>query len=190
MVFCRTTGRFYKPCHRKLTKVTLSESLEEIGEYAFSNCTSLESIDFPSSLKRIYKSAFESTGLKEARLNEGLLYVSARVFSSCPNLTTIYLPKSLRWISWHHGDNAPVASNCDALEKIVVPEGFQSKIPKEAEESYIKERKLSSLFSGKKIAESVALQKELDAYPTLQCIWVGQFAPAKVQREFYSDIGF
>lgn len=172
--------------------MTLPEGLEIISSYAFAKCKSLESIDFPSSLKAIRKSAFEATGVKEARLNEGLSYLGSRAFSYCPNLTTIYLPKSLRWISNANSSyDRVVAGDCDALEKIVVPEGFKPRMPTPWEvSSSSKGTKISSLFTGKKIKESVALQKELDAYPALQWVWLGSMSPKSAQQEFYNDTGF
>jgi len=45
----------------KLTDVSLSKTVTEIGNMAFYGCTSLKNIHFPVSIRKIYKSAFTNT---------------------------------------------------------------------------------------------------------------------------------
>ncbi len=74
-----------------ITSVTLPSTLVEIEgvagqDGAFENCTSLVSVNFPSSLKKIGWSAFEKcTSLKNVQLNEGLEVIGARAFFGCTN---------------------------------------------------------------------------------------------------------
>ena len=49
---------FYINCCRKINSVTLSQSLEYIGSYAFYDCESLKSITIPASVTQIGKYAF------------------------------------------------------------------------------------------------------------------------------------
>ena len=57
----------------RIVSVTLPNSIEYIGEYAFSGCSSLSSINIPESVIRIEQGAF----------------------SNCPKLTSIDIPNSV-----------------------------------------------------------------------------------------------
>ena len=87
---------------KKIKSVTLNEGLEVIGNGAFAGITTLEKINFPSTLKQIDDMAFVKTSLKELQLNEGLQVIGKRAFSNCSSLQKINLPNSLTKIS----DNA------------------------------------------------------------------------------------
>lgn len=82
----------------ELTKLVLNEGLEIIGEGAFSGCTKLADIKFPSSLKRIEKGAFIKIEAKNITLNEGLEYLGQQSFANSANLETINFPSSLKEI--------------------------------------------------------------------------------------------
>lgn len=80
----------------------MNEGLEVIGNGAFAGVSTLEKINFPSTLKKIDDMAFVKTSLKELKLNEGLQVLGKRAFSNCSSLQKINLPNSLTKIS----DNA------------------------------------------------------------------------------------
>lgn len=87
---------------KKIKSVVLNEGLEVIGNGAFAGVSTLEKINFPSTLKKIDDMAFVKTSLKELKLNEGLQVLGKRAFSNCSSLQKINLPNSLTKIS----DNA------------------------------------------------------------------------------------
>lgn len=87
---------------KKIKSVVLNEGLEVIGNGAFAGITTLEKINFPSTLNKIDDMAFVKTSLKELQLNEGLQVIGKRAFSNCSSLQKINLPNSLTKIS----DNA------------------------------------------------------------------------------------
>ena len=87
---------------KKIKSVVLNEGMEIIGNGAFAGVTTLEKINFPSTLKKIDDMAFVKTSLKELKLNEGLQVIGKRAFSNCSSLQKINLPNSLTKIS----DNA------------------------------------------------------------------------------------
>ena len=69
---------------RDLREVVLNEGLVKIGNFAFDECRSLESITIPSSVKEICKLAFyKCYGLKEVVLNEGLKMIEMQAFERC-----------------------------------------------------------------------------------------------------------
>lgn len=74
---------------KSLNNVTAT-SLISIGESAFSNCTALESINFPSSLTTIGASAFQGSGLKTIDFanTSSLDSIGAWAFAQCKSLTT------------------------------------------------------------------------------------------------------
>ena len=78
---------------RALKTITLHEGITEIEPGAF--CESgLESIDFPSSLRRIERYAFRDTNLKTIKLvgdKDKRIYVEEYAFSECKALTSITL---------------------------------------------------------------------------------------------------
>lgn len=93
-------------------EVTLSESIEEIGEYAFIN-TSLTKITLNDNLKKIGKSAFDSClSLTEISLNKNLEEIGDFAFSSCTSLKKITVPKKVRFT----GDG--IFARCEELSEL------------------------------------------------------------------------
>ena len=79
-------------------EVTLSESVQEIGEYAFIN-TSVTKISLNDNLKKIGKSAFDSClNLEEITLNKNLEEIGDFAFSACTSLKEITIPKKVEFI--------------------------------------------------------------------------------------------
>ena len=102
-----------------LENIDLSTSnIENIQSSAFSQCTSLTSVKFPSSLRQIYGSAFsETTALQTVTFNDGLDGIGSSAFSSS-GLTTVTLPNSLTYL----GDYA--FSGCKDLASISIGTGI------------------------------------------------------------------
>lgn len=101
----------------KLTSVNI-ESVEQIGNYAFSECDGLESVTVGNGLKKIGESAFdECENLKTVILPDGLEEIGESAFYGCAGLKEIRLPDSVKKI----GSSA--FENCGSLEKIVIPKG-------------------------------------------------------------------
>lgn len=82
--------------------VKLPNSLLELGEGTFQNCTSLESVTLPPNLSRISDNCFKNcTSLREIILNDGLRTIGKSAFQNVA-ATKIIIPKSVRAID----DNA------------------------------------------------------------------------------------
>ena len=86
----------FKWCY-SLESIDLSNSsVETIGSYAFSNCTGIKSVKFPSSLRTIGAYAFEvCSELESISIPEGLETVGNGAFMQC-NLRTLSLPNSVK----------------------------------------------------------------------------------------------
>ena len=104
---------------RAITKVTLPDTIECIGEFAFFQCKSLTEINLPEKLTEISKGMLDITGLesiviggavkkiggvafwgcrdlKHIKLCEGVVEIDVGAFYNCTNLETIELPRSLK----------------------------------------------------------------------------------------------
>ena len=109
---------FYK--RSNLREVVFNEGLVKIGNFAFDECTSLESITIPSSVKEICKLAFfKCHSLKEVVLNEGLKKIGMQAFERCKPLQSITLPSSL--VEFGGG----AFSECTSLREVVLNEGLE-----------------------------------------------------------------
>lgn len=123
----------------ELKKVTLKNGVRSIGEDAFRDCSSLESVIFentvlekisdgafwgcsalssialPDSVTEIERNAFFETGLRNIQLPEKLTLIGAYAFCNCKNLEQVQLPSQLKEL----GDGA--FSSCENLAQIQLP---------------------------------------------------------------------
>ena len=76
-----------------LSDIELPETLKTIGYVSFHNCTSLISINLPSSLKKIDMMAFWKSGLTSITLPEGLEEIGEDAFTGT-RLTSVVVPAS------------------------------------------------------------------------------------------------
>ena len=98
-----------------LTNITISEGVTSIGEYAFFQCNNLTSITIPDSVTSIGDGAFQSCkALTEVNFgaDSQLTNIGNVAFSLCSNLTNITIPDSVTSI----GSSA--FYSCDALTEV------------------------------------------------------------------------
>ena len=108
---------------KQLSTVQLSNNLTKLGLHVFSDCTSLTSIRIPKSLETAYSSTWYPGGpfsgcvaLQSVELETGMTKIPGNLFDSCPGFTTITIPDTVTKI----GDSA--FSNCEKLESITIPD--------------------------------------------------------------------
>ena len=79
--------------NKKLKKLIIGNTLEEMGEYSFCGCENLEEIDFSNTiLKEISKRCFQSClSLKSINLPSSIKSIRDWAFPFCPNLESIIL---------------------------------------------------------------------------------------------------
>lgn len=123
----------------ELKKVTLKNGVRSIGEDAFRDCSSLESVIFentvlekisdgafwgcsalssialPDSVTEIESNAFFETGLRNIQLPEKLTLIGGGAFCNCKNLKQVQLPPQLKEL----GEGA--FFNCENLAQIQLP---------------------------------------------------------------------
>ena len=110
----------FRQC-RYLRVIVLNEGLEKIGNHAFTDCCSLQSISFPSTLTEVNDSAFKSCkSLREVVLNEGLKKIGEGVFCHCSSLESVVLPSTINVV----GTSA--FASCTSLREVVLNDGLRS----------------------------------------------------------------
>ena len=86
----------------KLESVIIPDSVDTIGEEAFSRCYYLTSVKLPKNLTRIWKFAFENCSISNLGLPDGLEIISDYAFWGNQKIPSIYIPKSV----WYIGEAA------------------------------------------------------------------------------------
>ncbi len=87
----------------------------DINGWAFLNCTTLQSVTFPSSLKKILTEAFRNTSLTSVVLPDGVTDLKTYAFADCTLLKDVTLSENLTNI----GANA--FHGCTAINALTIP---------------------------------------------------------------------
>ena len=76
--------------------MTIPNSVTSIGDYAFGQCTSLESVTIPNSVTSIGNEAFdECTSLTSVTIPNSVTSIGERAFEYCESLTSVTIPNSV-----------------------------------------------------------------------------------------------
>jgi len=106
---------FFKNCI-SLERITIPESVTEIGDYTFSGCSSLKEVNISAQAEKIGYYAFgDCTSLTEITVPDGVTYIGSYAFGGCTSLSSVKLPKNLKQIY-------DVFSGCSALTEITIPD--------------------------------------------------------------------
>ena len=105
---------------RAIRKVEIGSRVS-IGDYAFSDCTSLSSITIPNGVTSIGQSAFYNCfSLSSITIPDGVTSIGKYTFYDCYSLSNIAIPDSLISIGLHAFDY------CYFLSSITIPNGVTS----------------------------------------------------------------
>ena len=89
------------PAGKTSTSYSIPDGVKSISEFAFSDCTSLESITIPDSVTSIGESAFNScSSLESITIPYGVTSIGNYVFYDCTSLTGITIPNSVTEIKY------------------------------------------------------------------------------------------
>ena len=104
-----------------LDEIILPESLKNIGNNAFKGCTSLTNVDIPDSVTNIGNYAFEGcTQLEEIALSADLETIGEYAFKNCGRLSMADMPCGVKSIGYG------AFYNCGELRNIVIPDTIES----------------------------------------------------------------
>ncbi len=93
-------------------------SVTSIGRYAFSNCSSLQSITIPDQVTKIGEHAFaDCTALVDIDISDNVTHIGDGAFSGCTLLESFDIPAGVTEI----GSN--VFTRCTSLQSITIPVG-------------------------------------------------------------------
>lgn len=110
-------GGSYVGLNRKMTSITLPESITYIGYGAFHGCSLLKDIVIPNNVTDIQGEAFSGCrGLENISLSNRLKGISRMCFYKCIALSSISLPESVNYI----GNEA--FNGCSKLATINLPQ--------------------------------------------------------------------
>lgn len=114
-----TEGAF-KEC-TSLESIYIPDSVKIIEHDAFLYCKSLKSIYIPSSVKHLGNNAFYGcSALESVTIGEGITEISNSLFAECKNLKSITIPKSVNRI------NPGAFAECRRLKSVVIPTSVKS----------------------------------------------------------------
>ena len=100
-----------------LEEFTVPDGVTRIEGYAFDDVRNLKKVNFPESLEIIGEQAFTFSGLASVNIPKSVTYVGSNAFLGCRNLTEVEIPGTLKTL----GGSA--FSDCYNLEKVTVNEG-------------------------------------------------------------------
>ena len=104
-----------------ISSVEIGNSVTELPDYAFYNCSYLTSMAIPNSVTTIGNNAFANcTGLTSVTLPNSVTTIGNYAFYGCSGLTSVAIPNSVTTI----GNNA--FSNCYRLTSVAIPNSVTS----------------------------------------------------------------
>ena len=99
-----------------LTSLTLPSSVTSIGGHAFEKCSGLTSLTLPSSVTSIGEFAFRyCSGLTSLTIPSGVTTIDYYAFADCRGLTSLTLPSSVTSIGGH------AFESCSGLTSLTLP---------------------------------------------------------------------
>lgn len=100
---------------KSITKITLPDTIESIGEFAFFKCKALAEINIPAGLVEISKGMLDCTALEEIVIGGSVRKIGAVAFYSCRGLKTVKVCEGIEEI------DSAAFYNCSALETVELP---------------------------------------------------------------------
>ncbi len=99
----------------------ITYSVTSIGQFAFSSCSGITSVEIPNSVTAIMGGAFKGcSGLTSVKISNSVYIFWEEAFWGCSGLTSIVIPNSVRYIK------GSAFYNCSGLTSIVIPNSVES----------------------------------------------------------------
>ena len=100
-----------------LTEYTIPDSITTIGNYTFSNCSSLTSVTITDSVTSIGSKAFLScSSLTTVTIPDSVTTIGTQAFGYCKSLTSVTIPNSVNII------NDSTFNDCHSLTSVTIPD--------------------------------------------------------------------
>ncbi len=101
---------------KNIVSVTISDSVESIGNSAFRDCGTLKKVTLSDSVEKIGDLCFRSCkSLQMITLSENLTHIGVEAFADCSSVTVIDIPKKVSDIG------ISAFEGCTALKRINIP---------------------------------------------------------------------
>lgn len=101
-----------------LSHAVLPDSVTQMGEYLFEKCSALENVQLPAGIKLIESATFlNCANLQSIQIPEGVDTIESDAFLGCTALTSVLLPSTLKAIE------EDAFFRCTALKSVILPEG-------------------------------------------------------------------
>lgn len=118
----RLLNDYNKPFYSSdVKRVIIEEGVTSVSAGAFSSCSNLEEVSFPSTLKTIDTNAFTCTLLTEVTIPEGVTHIGDDAFQNCWKLRKVTIPASVTQLGATEINNFAF-TGCNSLETITVDE--------------------------------------------------------------------
>ncbi len=103
---------------KTLNSVIIPKSVKYIGDSAFYGCESLTCVTIPETVELICAGAFKNcSSLTSVKIPDGVRCIGLSTFENCRSLSNVSIPNSVRSISWY------AFKNCSNLTAITIPNG-------------------------------------------------------------------
>jgi|GEM_PF-1835692 len=99
-----------------LSEITVPDSVTELGEGAFANCSDLTQFTMPSGITSIESTLFAETGLTSFTIPEGVTEIGDYAFYCCKSLTEISIPDTVTKVG------GVAFFGCTGIHGITVPD--------------------------------------------------------------------
>ncbi len=83
-----------------LKSIVIPNTVKTIGDFCFTNCKNLNSVNIPTSLTKIGYQVFAGTAITSADIPEGVERIERYAFANCKSLEYVIMPKSVEFVDY------------------------------------------------------------------------------------------